>query len=385
MAELFFLTDVAPCGRLLWSGRRPVTSLYGALLAAVLIAPCQGGASGDLDSGLKAAGWERDWGTIQQGQKVAKVCKLTNISRIHRTIERIRTNCGCISADTPDKTVAPGVAVSLRVTYDASGSTRTGQETIRVFVAVKGPGDGDVVGLLMLEAKIHVSHEIGIVPKRVSFGRVPIGTVAERQVQLAVKKGRTITWGTLEYEAPIVLADLNQVPTIEVDGRKGSADGMTFYALQIRAAPKGELGPFRTKVRLPISAQSGNTREIAIPVSGRVVADVSVSPPVLFCGYVKHPTGLVHRLDLRSSSARAFSVVNVAVQGLPAGARVAHEVVKASVGEITLKIKLDLGVSPTPTRTGHLIVNISGDPGERVVLPVVAVVAADKLREATED
>ena len=383
MTALISSTDIAPWGRLLL-GRRLATSYLGVILAVVLIARCQGGVPGDLDSGLKATGWKTDWGTVQQGQKVTKACRLTNISRTHRTIEKVRTNCGCISADTPDRTVAPGATLPLHVTYDASESSRTGQENIRVFVVVKGPTDGDAMGLLMLEAKIHVSRDIAIVPKRVSFGRVPIGTVAERQVQLAVKKGVAVTWGTLGYEAPIVWASLKHAPAIEVAGRKGTSEGIEFYVLQIRAHPKSKLGLFKTRVKLPISAESGDPREIAIPVGGRVVADVTVSPPVLFCGYVKRPTGLVRRIELRSSSARAFSVLSVALDGLPADAGVTHEVVETSAGEITLETKLDLGTSPSPTRTGHLVVKVSGDPTERVVLPVVAVVRPDNLPKTNE-
>lgn len=113
-------------------------------------AAAQRDAKGDLIPVIKWDKTEHDFGTINQGDKVETVFKLTNVGKGDLVITNARSSCGCTIPTWPKEAVKPGETADIKVVFNSRGkrnnvtkvvtlttNTEKGNETVRIKTFVK--------------------------------------------------------------------------------------------------------------------------------------------------------------------------------------------------------------------------------------------------------
>jgi hypothetical protein len=74
-----------------------------------------------------------DFGTIQEGDKVTHVFKVTNTGSNPLIISSAKGSCGCTAPDYPKDPIQPGETKDLSVTFNSAGKPGTQQKTVTVY------------------------------------------------------------------------------------------------------------------------------------------------------------------------------------------------------------------------------------------------------------
>ena len=74
-----------------------------------------------------------DFGTIQEGDKVTHVFKVTNTGSNPLIISSAKGSCGCTAPDYPKDPIQPGETKDLTVTFNSAGKHGSQQKTVTVY------------------------------------------------------------------------------------------------------------------------------------------------------------------------------------------------------------------------------------------------------------
>ncbi|MBA4166903.1 MAG: DUF1573 domain-containing protein [Chitinophagaceae bacterium] len=83
----------------------------------------------------------RNYGKINQGQKLAVSFKFKNAGNNPLIIESVRPGCGCTVADFPREAIAPGAESEITGSFDSHG--REGLQHKEITVKANTPGNGE--------------------------------------------------------------------------------------------------------------------------------------------------------------------------------------------------------------------------------------------------
>lgn len=212
---------------------------------------------------------EHDFGTIARGAKAEYEFVFTNpyVDDIH--VAGARATCGCTSVTVKKSTVKTYEkgAIVVRINSDSF----LGHQRATITVTFDKPSRAQV----QLHVKVYVRSEVVLEPAGAIFGSVEQGQAAERTVRVS-RYGRT-DWKILEIKSP------NPHLTAQVvDSRQ--KPGKTEVEVKVslsRLAPAG-----RISEHLMLVTNDQASRQIALPVDGQVVPELSASPSTLFLGVV---------------------------------------------------------------------------------------------------
>jgi hypothetical protein len=119
------------------------------LLAAILMAGCQGNdkketalaADAPRDSTqLTTVVWldsAKDFGKIQEGQKLEVAFRFRNTGTRPLVIERVQPSCGCTVAEQPKEPIAPGQEGQIKASFNSEGRVGTNHKTLYVYANMK--------------------------------------------------------------------------------------------------------------------------------------------------------------------------------------------------------------------------------------------------------
>lgn len=83
----------------------------------------------------------KNYGKINEGQKLAVSFKFKNAGSNPLIIESVRPGCGCTVADFPKEAIAPGAENEITGSFDSHG--REGLQHKVITVKANTPGDGE--------------------------------------------------------------------------------------------------------------------------------------------------------------------------------------------------------------------------------------------------
>jgi hypothetical protein len=119
------------------------------LLAMILMAGCQGNdkketalaADAPRDSTqLTTVVWldsAKDFGKIQEGQKLEVAFRFRNTGTRPLVIERVQPSCGCTVAEQPKEPIAPGQEGQIKASFNSEGRVGTNHKTLYVYANMK--------------------------------------------------------------------------------------------------------------------------------------------------------------------------------------------------------------------------------------------------------
>lgn len=211
-----------------------------------------------------------DFGTVARGSKTIYEFEMENVFEEDIHIASVRASCGCtipsIKKDTL-KTWEKGAII-------AEFNTRAflGQRSATVTVTIDKPFYAEV----QLNVKGYIRSDIVFNPGTVNFGEVDNGSPAVKKVELSYA-GRD-SWKILDVRSanPHLEVELNE---------KTRGGGRVAYEMQVRLTDDAAEGYLEDQ--LTIITDDARLKNIALPVEGRIVAPLTVSPGSLFLGVLE--------------------------------------------------------------------------------------------------
>lgn len=262
-----------------------------ALLFILLSAPV---ASGEELSVPKAALREsvHNFGVVKQGSKVSHTFLVANQGSSPLSIEKIIAGCGCTAVRATADSVAPGTTTQIMVTFDTAGFVGPKSKTVRVFT-----NDPETPSLV-LELKGEVKAPLSIVPRRLVFDRVLLGTSKGASEEV------TITADSAEAARKIVVKEAS--PSLQVHDLGG--EGIyRRYRVEVVGEEPGEI-----RDRISVDIPGVLSSPMNLPVLAVITPPVKLSPSSLNLTLVKGRERIVRRIRVEhAAGGTPFKVTGV--------------------------------------------------------------------------
>lgn len=253
---------------------------------------------------LPAQDWARDlfsthshdFGTVVRNAKAEFTFPMKNIYLEDVHIASVRSSCGCTT---------PRIDKATLKTYEEGGVTAhintdrfLGRKGATITVAIDRPYRAEV----QLHVSVNISSHLVLEPGSVRLGEVMQGNAAEKSVRVRLSgyRGGSITG--VQVSNPHLSARV--VP-------ENHAYGSRAYRLYVRLDEKAPAGYLYDQVMLKTSGSYVGT--VPVPVEGRVLPSISVSPSTLFLGAV-HPGDKVQK-QLVVRAVRPFRIKGISADG----------------------------------------------------------------------
>ncbi len=233
-----------------------------------------------------------DFGTIARGAKAEYEFVLSNIYLEDVHIASARPSCGCTSVKIKNphlKTYEKGAIV-------ASINSRTflGRQGAAITVTLDKP----FYARVRLRVKVYVRSDVVLDPPSVNLGSVDQGTPAEKKVSVTFHGSGD--WKILDVKS--------SNPHLSGEMRETARDQRRVaYEIDIRLgehAPSGYV-----KDHLMLVTNDRRSTQIPVPVEGRVLAPITVSPASLFMGVVRSGEKITKQVIVRSK--KPFRIVAI--------------------------------------------------------------------------
>jgi hypothetical protein len=211
-----------------------------------------------------------DFGTVARGSKTVYEFEMENIYEEDVHIASVRASCGCtipsIKKDTL-KTWEKGAIIA-----EFNTKAFLGQRSATVTVTIDKPYYAEV----QLNVKGYIRSDLVFNPGTVNFGEVDTGAHAEKKVELNYA-GRD-SWKILDVRSAN--------PNLEVElNEKSRGSGRVTYEMLVRLTEGAADGYLEDQ--LTIVTDDARLKSIALPVEGRIVSPLTVSPGSLFLGVLE--------------------------------------------------------------------------------------------------
>jgi hypothetical protein len=211
-----------------------------------------------------------DFGQVAHGAKAEIAFEIQNIYEEDVHIADVRTSCGCT---TPTVT-KPTLKTWEKGAIIASFNTRSylGQRNSTLTVVIDKPFYAEVP--LTIAGYVH--SDVDIQPGAVALGDVSLGAPAEKQVTITYR-GKS-AWQITDVRSA------NAHFEVELSDPMRQANQVS-YLMTVRLKDDAPAGTIQDQ--LTVITSDPKVPTVAVPVEGRVVPPLSVSPSPLFFGRLK--------------------------------------------------------------------------------------------------
>ena len=233
-----------------------------------------------------------DFGNVARGSQAEFAFQLTNsyVEDVH--IASVESNCGCTSSkpSTPTLKTWDEGQILCRL------NTRhyTGQKDVTVTVQIDRPYPAEV----QLRLKANIRSDVMFQPGLVKFGAVDFGNVAEQTI--------TVDYTGQKDWRIVDVRSANEHFQVELDELLRSRDRVR-YELLVRLTDDAPVGYINDQLSLITADERQNA--ITLPVQGRVVSPLTVSPPSLLLGVLEQGEEVTKQLVVRAK--KPFRIVRL--------------------------------------------------------------------------
>lgn len=207
-----------------------------------------------------------DFGTTSMVQSLTGTFTFQNNGDGDLEVYKPATSCGCTVAAVKPERVAPGQKGELVFTLNVSGIVRG-----HIEKQITVPCNDQATPSVQLTVKADLFSIYEVVPAQVSFGDVRSGTSARTPIVLKRTDGQNLAVGKLQSSADGLKAQVENLPDQAGKGAK------VWIELTAGGSPR------RLSEQVTVLAEDG-TQIAVIPVFGRIIGDVAVSPESVFWG-----------------------------------------------------------------------------------------------------
>ncbi|MHB8972560.1 MAG: DUF1573 domain-containing protein [Pirellulaceae bacterium] len=239
---------------------------------------------------------EHDFGTVAKGAKSEYDFEFQNIFEEDLHIVGVRSSCGCTE---------PHVTVQSLKTWDKSAiravfNTRSfiGSRSATLTVIIDKPYYAEV----QLSVRGYIRSDVLFTPGSVAFGEIEQGLAAERTVSVSYT-GRS-DWAIVDVRSA------NSSFEVELlDGERNF--GRVTYKMLVRL--KVDAPPGYLQDQLTIVTNDSYNGSLELPVEGRIVSPLTVSPASLFLGVLKPGDTVQKKLFVKGT--KPFKILSIECEG----------------------------------------------------------------------
>jgi hypothetical protein len=240
--------------------------------------------------------FEYDFGTVARGAKVEHRFEMVNCYVEDLHIASVRTSCGCTDPVIEKRTLKTwekGAIIAKLNTHSFMG-----YKSASITVTIDQPFYAEV----QLNVRSRIRSDVVFNPGVIQFGSLDEGSRSEQRVQVDYA-GRN-DWQIVDVRSA------NPSFEVELTETKRSG-GRIQYEMVVRLKDDAPAGYINDQLTL-VTNDSG-TRTIPLPVEGRVVSSLTVSPASLSLGTVEPGQKVTKQLIVRGKT--PFKIVDVRCTG----------------------------------------------------------------------
>ena len=208
-----------------------------------------------------------DFGSVARGAKAEFAFPLTNIYVEDVHIVSVRSSCGCTT---------PRIEKSALKTYEKGAiiceiNTRAflGQKGATVTVTIDKPFPAEV----QLQCKAFIRKDVVLTPGSVDLGEIEQHQAKDYTVQVDYA-------GRDDWKITEVRSDNPHIRGELVERQRGG--GLVGYDLKVTVDDEAPVGPLNE--HLMLVTDDAQLRQVPVPVNGRIVSGITVTPQSLFMG-----------------------------------------------------------------------------------------------------
>ncbi len=235
---------------------------------------------------------KHDFGTVARGSKQEYKFRFTNIYKEDVHVASVRANCGCTTPKVGKdllKTWEKGEIIAHLNTKSFLGAKRA---TITVVI------DKPYYAEVQLEVKSYIRCDVVFTPGAVEFGTIDAAEGAEMAINVAYA-GRD-DWEIVDVRSA------NEFFEVELD-ENHRGNKRVNYKMIVRLKPGAPEGYIQD--HLAIVTDDSKSKSVSLPVEGRVVSPLTVTPASLFLGVLKPGEKAKKRLVVRGN--KPFRILSV--------------------------------------------------------------------------
>jgi hypothetical protein len=289
----------------------------------------------------KAAETTFDFGSVFQGAQVKHTFRLENGGPGVLTIGAVQTSCGCTAAQPTRREVPPGESSDLTAIFDTSADKGPAQRIITVNT--NDPAHKQIAFTIKGDVKVKVDAN----PSPVVFDKIRHGAEVSRQVLV------TDMLGDKNFK---ITSITNSSPNLKVT-QQPRTDGKPGAALTVTLLKSAPASSFSDTVKV-----ASNVAPVSIPVYANVIGDLSVAPPQISFGFVKHRAGAVQFARLTNAGDHPVNLLG-AISNNPKVTALIEPLKPGKEYKLTLELTAN---SPDGTLRGAVEIK-TDDPGQPVV------------------
>jgi len=239
---------------------------------------------------------KHDFGTVARGAKIEYEFEMVNcfVEDVH--IASVRTSCGCTTPSIKKKTLKTWEKGAIV----AKLNTRAfmGYKSAAIIVTIDKPYYAEV----QLSVQSRIRSDVVLNPGVVQYGSVDQGNVAEQTIKVEYA-GRN-DWQIVDVRSANTHFEVELTETQRGGGR-------VSYEMLVRL--KNDARPGYINDQLTVVTNDRQSRTIPLPVEGRVLSAVTVSPKSLSLGLLAPGQKVTKQLVVRGK--KPFRVTNVQCKG----------------------------------------------------------------------
>jgi hypothetical protein len=208
-------------------------------------------------------GREYGFGVMDVGENQRHTFLVRNDGNLSLEMKLVRTTCKCAIGELPDDAIAPGEVGDVTLDWKAENYQREFRQS--ATIETNDPHNP----LLILSVFGRVVQSVNVVPTVLTLGDATVDDQRKATLSLQAYKDADLKIESYQWVAPDLaeFLDVDWEPAQEADG------AACAYNVNVRLKPGMPHGRFKETLLLKLSS---SPKRIEIPVSGRIVSDISI-------------------------------------------------------------------------------------------------------------
>jgi hypothetical protein len=227
---------------------------------------------------------DHNYGSVARGAKTEFQFVITNIYEEDVHIAGVRSSCGCTTPRVTHETLKTYEKGAIIASFDTHG--HLGQKDATLTVTFDKPFYAEV----QLNVAGYIRSDVVFNPGEVDFGTIRPGATSEKKVEVAYA-GRT-EWQITGVQTPHDFLEAEVVETRREFGQ-------VAYELVVKLKDNAPTGYLNEQVFLVTNDRRSD--RIPIEITGRIAADLTVSPSSLSLGVLRPGQKVTKKLVVRGS------------------------------------------------------------------------------------
>jgi hypothetical protein len=236
---------------------------------------------------------QHDFGNVARGSRAEYAFEVINRTDEPLHIAAVRSSCGCTNPIVPKDTLQPGERGSVVAVLNTVGFTGSKSATITVVF------DRPYYAEMQLSVRGYIRSDVVLEPAEINFGEVRQGEPMERQILLSYAGRNDWQIKDVKVPDPHIRANITE---------QKRGNGLVQYQLSVELTPGLPIGDLIDQ--LVLTTDDRNLSSVLVPIRGRILSDLTVSPASVSFGALQASDRITKRLIVKGDE--EFQILSAA-------------------------------------------------------------------------